>query len=134
MRHGLKRKASALVLCGGLAAMLASACELPAYTCDTTDFGAVGAGSPTESVGAGAFPSNGEEGEVGDEEVGSASLAMAGCTPVHDCTDMYEKCYDMGGRCTRRNSHGYTYCEICRDECQQDKPYTYELCFQCGFR
>lgn len=131
MGNGLK-KAGALLLWGGLTIVLASACDL-SYTCDTVDPGSAGAGYPTESAGAGDFPSNGNDDE--GEEVGSDSLAlMAGCTPVHDCTDMYEKCQDIGGRCTRRNSHGYTYCEICRDECQQDKPYTYEICFQCGFK
>jgi hypothetical protein len=134
MDHGLVVKASALVLCGGLAAMLVSACDL-SYTCDTVESGSAGAGYPTESAGAGDFPSNGEEDEGGSEDVGSDSSAlMAGCTLVHDCTDMYEKCQDIGGRCTRRNSHGYSYCEICRDECQQDKPCTYEICFSCGFK
>ena len=59
MGDGLK-KASALVSCGGLAAMLVSACDL-SYTCDTVEPGSAGAGYPTESTGAGDFPSNGEE-------------------------------------------------------------------------
>ncbi|WP_437619871.1 hypothetical protein [Sorangium sp. So ce1151] len=128
----MKLKLSAVVLCGGVAVVLAPACDLT-YTCDTVEPGSAGAGYPTESVGAGDYLRDGHEG--GGEEVGSDSFElMAGCTPVHDCTDMFEKCQDIGGRCTRRNSHGYSYCEICRDECQQDKPYTYVICFQCGFK
>jgi hypothetical protein len=62
MGDGLK-KANVLMLCGGLGMMLASACELPAYTCDTAESGSAGAGYPTESAGAGDFPSNGEADE-----------------------------------------------------------------------
>jgi hypothetical protein len=129
---GLK-KVSALVLCGGLAMMLASACDL-SYTCETVEPGSAGAGYPTESVGAGDYFRNGDDG--GGEEIGNDSFElMAGCTPVHSCTESYTKCYDIGGHCTRRDIYGrgISLCEICRGECQQDKPYTYEKCFKCGF-
>ncbi|WP_437650479.1 hypothetical protein [Sorangium sp. So ce362] len=46
MGDGLK-KASALVLCGGLVMMLASACDL-SYTYETVEPGSAGAGYPTE--------------------------------------------------------------------------------------
>ncbi|AUX46994.1 uncharacterized protein SOCE26_085050 [Sorangium cellulosum] len=134
MGYGLELKAGALVLCGGLVMVLLSACELPSYRCETAEPGGTDDEIPTESVGAGDFLRGGDDGEGGGEEVGSAPLAMAGsCSPVHSCTEMYEKCQEIGGRCTRKNSHGYTYCEICRDDCQLDRPYTYEICFRCGF-
>lgn len=86
MKPGLKLKAGARVLCGGLAVMLASACDL-SYTCDTAEPGSAGAGYPTESVGAGDYLRDGDEGE--GEEVGSDSFElMAGCTPTKTCTDM----------------------------------------------
>jgi hypothetical protein len=131
MGDGLN-KASALVLSGGLAAMLVSACDL-SYTCDTVESGSAGAGYPTESAGAGDFPSNGEEDEGGSEDVGSDSSAlMAGCTPVHDCTEMYEKCRDMGRPCTRPIGHR-SLCDYCREDCQAKRPYKYSECYGCGF-
>lgn len=135
MRDGLK-KASVLILCGGLGMPLASACELPAYTCETTELGGVGAGYPPESVGAGDFPSNGEDDEVGGgEEVGSASLAMAGCTPVDSCTDMYVACVDKGWPCTRQwDIYGTRLCAVCRRDCQVGKAYSTSECYTCGFR
>jgi hypothetical protein len=71
MKHLLPMRTIALVLCGAFAAVLASACDL-SYTCDTVEAGSAGAGYPTESAGAGDFPSNGNSEE--DEEVGSESL------------------------------------------------------------
>jgi hypothetical protein len=130
MGNNLKVKAGALVLCSGLAMVLVSACDLT-YTCDTEPGGA-GAGFPTESVGAGDYLRDGDEGEGGDEEVGSASLAMAGCTPVHECTEMYEKCRDMGRPCTRPIGHR-SLCDYCREDCQDKRPYKYSECYECGF-
>ncbi|AUX36237.1 uncharacterized protein SOCE836_084440 [Sorangium cellulosum] len=133
MGYSLKLKASALVLCGGLAMVLASACDLT-YNCDTVEPGSAGAGYPTESVGAGDYPNNDEEDEPEDDDVGSAQLAMAGgCSPVHPCTEMYEKCEDKRGRCTREIDSGRTLCDYCRDDCQNKRPYKYSECYQCGF-
>ncbi|HTN88348.1 MAG TPA: hypothetical protein VL242_31925 [Sorangium sp.] len=84
----MKLKLSAVVLCGAVAVVLAPACDLT-YTCDTVEPGGAGAGCPTESVGAGDYLRGGDEG--GGEELGSDSFElMAGCTPFHDCADMFE--------------------------------------------
>ncbi|XXT18970.1 hypothetical protein WME94_52975 [Sorangium sp. So ce429] len=133
MEHGLTAKASAFVLCSGLLMVLASACDLT-YTCDTVEPGGAGDEYPTGSVGAGDYPSNGADDEPEDEEVGSAQLEMAGsCSPVHPCTEMYEKCEDKRGRCTREIDYGRTLCDYCRDDCQDKRPYKYNECYQCGF-
>ncbi|WP_438023577.1 hypothetical protein [Sorangium sp. So ce233] len=134
MGHDLKVKASALVLCGGFVAVLASACDL-SYTCDTVEPGSAGVGYPTESVGAGDYPNNGEEGEVGGEDVGSAQLEMAGsCSPSKTCTDMYVDCIDKGWPCTRQwDVYGTKLCAVCRRDCQVKKPYSTSECYDCGF-
>lgn len=86
-------KAGTLVPCAALVTLLASACELQ-YTCDTVEAGGAGAGYPTGSAGAGDYLREGDEDE--GEEVGSESFElMAGCTPVHSCTESYEKCQDI---------------------------------------
>jgi hypothetical protein len=88
-----------LVLCGGFAMVLASACDL-SYTCDTVEPGSAGAGYPTESVGEGDYFREGGEG--GAEEVGSESFElMAGCSPINKCTEMYEACVAKGYPCNR---------------------------------
>lgn len=134
MEGGLNAKLGALVLCGGVVAVLASACDLP-YECEIVPPGDVGAGYPTGSAGAGDFPSSGEEDEGGAEDVDSASLAMAGsCSPVHPCTEMYEKCEGKKGRCTREIDWGRTLCDYCREDCQDERPYRFSECYQCGFR
>ncbi|WP_437810974.1 hypothetical protein [Sorangium sp. So ce1078] len=134
MGHGLRVKASALVLCGGLALGLASACDL-SYECDTVEPGSAGAGYPTESAGAGDYPNNGEEGEGGGEEVGSDSFAlMAGCSPINKCTEMYEACVAKGYPCNRFVNTGYTLCSICQDNCWQESDYKFRECYSCGFR
>lgn len=126
MGDGLK-KASALVLCGGLAATLASACDL-SYTCDTVEPGSAGAGNPTESAGAGDYL------EPGDEEVGSESFElMAGCTPLNKCTLMYEDCIAKGYPCTRLVEGRKTMCAICQDNCFKGDPYKFSQCYECGF-
>ncbi|XYH95091.1 hypothetical protein ACMHYB_45995 [Sorangium sp. So ce1128] len=128
----MKLKVSALVLCGGLAMVLASACDL-SYTCDTVEPGSAGAGYPTESVGAGDYPNNGESGDE-DEEVGSESFElMAGCTPLNKCTLMYEECVAKGYRCTRLVEGGKTMCVICQDNCWKGEPYKFRQCYECGF-
>ncbi|XXT14794.1 hypothetical protein WME94_31560 [Sorangium sp. So ce429] len=109
MGGGLKATVSALVLCGGLVMVLASACDL-SYTCDTVEPGSAGAGYPTESVGAGDYPNNEE-----DEEVGSAQLEMAGaCSPSKTCTDMFEACQDKGYPCTREIEYKRLYVRFAR--------------------
>ncbi|MGK3959301.1 hypothetical protein WMF38_40430 [Sorangium sp. So ce118] len=124
---------SALVLCGGLVMVLASACDL-SYTCDTVEPGSAGAGYPTESVGAGDYPNNGEEDEEGGEEVGSAQLEMAGaCSPSKTCTDMFEACQDKGYPCTREIEYKKTLCAICQRNCINKHPYKYPECYECGF-
>ncbi|WP_148314229.1 hypothetical protein [Sorangium cellulosum] len=134
MGHGLKVEASALVLCGGLAMVLASACDLT-YTCDTVEPGGAGDEYPTGSVGAGDYPSNGADDEPEDEEVGSAQLGMAGgCSPINKCTEMYEACVAKGHPCNRYVNAGYTLCSICQDNCWQENDYKFRECYRCGFR
>ena len=133
MGYDLKLKASAIVLCGGLLVVLASACDL-SYTCDTVEPGSAGAGYPTESVGAGDYPNNDEGEEDGGEEVGSAELAMAGsCSPSKTCTDMFEACQDKGHPCTREIEYKKTLCAICQRNCINKHPYKYSECYECGF-
>ncbi|AUX38539.1 uncharacterized protein SOCE836_107830 [Sorangium cellulosum] len=134
MGHGLKVKASALVLCVGLAMVLASACDLT-YTCDTVEPGSAGAGYPTESVGAGDYPNKGKKGEGGGEEVGSDSFAlMAGCAPVTRCSEYFEVCQAKGRACTRITTSGYTFCRDCLDDCLRNEPYESSECYRCGYR
>ncbi|AUX34733.1 MULTISPECIES: hypothetical protein [Sorangium] len=133
MGHGLVEKSSALVLCGGLVMLLASACDL-SYTCDTVEPGGAGAGYPTGSAGAGDYPHNDEGEEAGAEEIGSAELAMAGsCSPSKTCTDMFVNCQDKGWPCTRIIEGRKTLCAICRRDCQLEKSYSYRECYDCGF-
>ncbi|MGK3995450.1 hypothetical protein [Sorangium sp. So ce1024] len=127
MGHGWK-EASALVLCGGLGTMLASACDLR-YTCETVEPGSAGAGYPTESVGAGDYLRDGEDEEVGSE----AFELMAGCTPLNKCTEMFEKCQQKGYPCTRRVEGKKTMCAICQDNCWNGEPYKFRQCYDCGF-
>lgn len=133
MGYGLKLKASALVLCGGLVTLLASACEMQ-YACDTLEPGSAAAGYPTESVGAGDYPSNGGEDEPDDEEVGSAQLEMAGsCSPSKTCTDMYTDCQSMPWPCSRFVDPGITLCAICQENCLKGHDYKFRQCYKCGF-
>lgn len=132
MGHDLKVTASALVLCGGIAMVLASACDLT-YTCDTVEPGSAGAGYPTESVGAGDYLRGGDQG--GGEEVGSDSFElMAGCVPVTRCSEYFEFCQAKGRPCTRITTSGYTFCRDCLDYCLRNEPYESSECYRCGYR
>ncbi|AUX46215.1 uncharacterized protein SOCE26_077200 [Sorangium cellulosum] len=134
MGYGLNLKAGALVLCGGLAMVLASACDL-SYTCQTVEPGSADDGIPTESVGAGDFLRDGEEGEGGGEEVGSDSFElMAGCAPVTRCSEYFEYCQAKGRPCTRITTSGYTFCRDCLDYCLRNEPYESSECYRCGYR
>ncbi|MGK3959843.1 hypothetical protein WMF38_43195 [Sorangium sp. So ce118] len=128
----MKLKLSAVVLCGGVAVVLAPACDLT-YNCDTVEPGSAGAGYPTESVGAGDYFKDGDEG--GGEEVDSDSFElMAGCSPINKCTEMYDACIAKGHPCTRFVNIGYTLCSICQDNCWQGNDYKFRECYSCGFR
>ncbi|WP_438005066.1 hypothetical protein WME89_40980 [Sorangium sp. So ce321] len=134
MEYGLTAKASTIVLYSGLVMVLASACDL-SYTCDTEEPGGAGDEIPTESVGAGDYPSNGADDEPENEEVGSAQLEMAGsCSPSKTCTDMFVDCQDKGGSCTRLvDRWGTTLCRACQEDCLAKIPYRYTDCYKCGF-
>ncbi|MGK4001146.1 hypothetical protein WMF31_00875 [Sorangium sp. So ce1036] len=139
MEGGLNAKVGALVLCGGVVAVLAPACDL-SYTCDTVVSGGEDYEIPTESVGAGDFPNNGEEDGGGGEEVASVQLEMAGsCSPSKDCYDFFADCQDIGGKCTVGypgcDKYGRTPCRTCLAACLVDKPYPPACnCYSCGFR
>ncbi len=138
MGYGLKLKAGALVLCGGCAVVLASACDLH-YTCETVEPGApgesAGAGYPVGSAGAGDYLTGGDEGEGGDEDVGSDSFElMAGCAPVTRCSEYFETCQAKGRPCTRITTSGYTFCRDCLDYCLRNEPYESSECYRCGYR
>ncbi len=50
------------------------------------------------------------------------------------CLDMFVKCQDIGGVCTRRNRRdGLDICGLCWNDCEAPKPYTRSECYQCGF-
>ncbi|WP_437661329.1 hypothetical protein [Sorangium sp. So ce1182] len=133
MEHGSTAKAGVIVVFCGLVMVLASACDL-SYTCDTVEPGSAGAGYPTESVGAGDYPSNGGDDEPEDEEVGSAQLEMAGsCLPSKTCTDMYVDCQSKPWPCSRFVDEGITLCAVCQENCLKDHDYKFRQCYSCGF-
>lgn len=49
------------------------------------------------------------------------------------CRDMYVDCQAKAGFCIRVTTYGYSLCEVCRNDCQLNKAYSYSDCSKCGF-
>jgi hypothetical protein len=122
--------------------------------CDYTvgDCYPVGQGAGAGDVGAG----NGavvSVGASGDQPVGQAEGALSeaqcneppdnacpadGCTPRRTCVDMFDKCQDIGGECTKAypgcDTYGSSACRSCFDACKSGAAYPPKCkCTSCGF-
>jgi len=79
----------------------------------------------------------GSEGVPDPDVTGSVGAEPTwGCSPSHlrTCTDMYEDCRDRKyAPCNKKWRSGVTMCEICRENCQNNDPYKFKQCRQCGF-
>jgi hypothetical protein len=110
----------------------------------------VGQGAGAGDVGNGAAVSVGSS---GDQPVGTAQGALSeaqcneppsnacpqgGCTPSDPCLDMFDKCQDIGGDCTKTkpgcDAYGTSACRSCFDACKNGTAYPPKCkCRSCGF-